>query len=142
MACAVASQWLEQSALGRTLHLSTAGTHGTLRGTRADPRAIATLTRHGYAPPRSRARAITAKDFAQYDQILAMDSSNLSDLQRLCPPAHAHKLGLYLALASDAPESEIPDPYFGGPQSFERVLALCEAGARGLLAHWDLALRG
>jgi protein-tyrosine phosphatase len=140
MACAVASQLLARSALARHLQISTAGTHGAMRGTRPDPRALATLERHGYAPQRTRARAIAPRDFAHFDQILAMDQSNLDDLQRLCPPAQAHKLGLFLALASDAPASEIPDPYFGSPQSFERVLQWCEVGARGLLRHWAMVL--
>jgi protein-tyrosine phosphatase len=30
-------------------------------------------------------------------------------------------------------DDEVPDPYYGGSQDFERVLDLCEAGARGLL---------
>ena len=34
------------------------------------------------------------------------------------------------ALASD----EVPDPYYGGPEGFEKVLDLCEEGARGLVA--------
>jgi protein-tyrosine phosphatase len=136
MACAVANQLLARSALVRQLQISAAGTHANLRGSRPDPRALATLERHGYTPQRTRARAIAPKDFVRFDQILAMDQSNLDDLQRLCPPAHAHKLGLYLALASDAPFSEIPDPYFGSPQSFERVLELCETAALGLLTHW------
>ena len=28
---------------------------------------------------------------------------------------------------------EVPDPYYGNLAGFERVLALCEAGARGVL---------
>jgi len=30
-------------------------------------------------------------------------------------------------------EEEVPDPYYGGPQGFERVLDLLEDAAQGLL---------
>jgi protein-tyrosine phosphatase len=29
----------------------------------------------------------------------------------------------------------VPDPYYGGPEDFERVLDLIEDGVEGLLAH-------
>jgi protein-tyrosine phosphatase len=29
---------------------------------------------------------------------------------------------------------EVPDPYFGGPEGFDRVLDLIEASAAGLIA--------
>jgi protein-tyrosine phosphatase len=30
---------------------------------------------------------------------------------------------------------EVPDPYYGGGDGFERVLDVCEAACRGLLQH-------
>jgi protein-tyrosine phosphatase len=34
---------------------------------------------------------------------------------------------------SSGPEQEVPDPYYGGPTGFERVLDLVEDASRGLL---------
>ena len=33
-----------------------------------------------------------------------------------------------------APDLDVPDPYYGGPDGFEDVLDLVEAACRGLLA--------
>ena len=48
---------------------------------------------------------------------------------------------LFLEYASGLDTRDIPDPYYGNPQGFERVLDLCEAGARGLIAHYQAELR-
>ncbi len=67
--------------------------------------------------------------------VLAMDQSNMTALQRICLPEHAHKLRMFLEFAPETGLIEVPDPYFGAVQGFERVLDLCEAGARGLVHH-------
>ena len=59
----------------------------------------------------------------------------MRDLRELCPPEHAHKLWLFLKFAHGLDIVEVPDPYYGATEGFERVLNLCETGARGLIAH-------
>ncbi|MES2877210.1 MAG: low molecular weight protein-tyrosine-phosphatase, partial [Pseudomonadota bacterium] len=111
------------------------GTHVPLRGEPPDPRAQTILADHGYKVARLRSRRISMQDFQKFDLILAMDSSNLTELRRRCPPEHAHKLRLFLSFAEGLTETEVPDPYYGNADGFERVLNLCEAGATGLLKH-------
>lgn len=82
-----------------------------------------------------RARAIAEADFAEYDYILAMDSSNLSILESRCPPEYRERVSLFLDFAPHLGETDVPDPYYGGQHGFSRVLDLVEAGAEGLLAH-------
>ena len=136
MALAIAAHGLQQAGLHLTVQLSSAGTHALPGRGRADPRALATLLRHGYAAPAPHRRAVLAQDFACFDQILAMDRENLAELQALCPRAQQHKLQLFLQGAAAAKVQDIPDPYFGATAGFERVLQLCEAGARSLIAQW------
>ena len=50
-----------------------------------------------------------------------------------CPPEQQHKLHLFLDYAGVEAGGEVPDPYYGNLAGFERVLTLCEAGARGVL---------
>jgi protein-tyrosine phosphatase len=38
-----------------------------------------------------------------------------------------------MEFAPDSGSLEVPDPYYGGPAGFERVLDLAEAASRGLL---------
>lgn len=118
-------------------HVESAGIHVLRGGAPPDPRALAALNRRGYAWGGTRSRELQAEDFERFDLILAMDRSVLTELVRLCPFEHQHKLGLFLDFAAGFRGQEVPDPYFGGEQGFENVLDLCEAGARGLLSEVD-----
>jgi ribonuclease E len=44
-------------------------------------------------------------------------------------------LGLFLEFARGHAEREVPDPYYGGADGFERVLDMVEDAAQGLLQH-------
>ena len=88
-----------------------------------------------YPASKLRARQVTDQDFLRYDLILAMDQANLNDLRRLCPGEHAFKLRLFMEFAPEVGTNEVPDPYYGNARSFETVLDMVEAGARGLIAH-------
>ena len=94
------------------------------------------LLRHGYDASRIRSRRITSQDFQDFDLILAMDTSNLMAIQQICPPRELHKLSLFLTQAETLDDTEVPDPYYGSLAGFERVLTLCEAGAKGLIRHY------
>jgi protein-tyrosine phosphatase len=116
------------------VHVESAGTYAGMAGQRCDPRARAALLRRGYDPGHDRARRIVGGDFERFDLILAMDKENLRSLQEQCPAPHQQKLRLFLDYALDVEEEEVPDPYYGNALGFERVLDLCEAGAKGLIS--------
>jgi protein-tyrosine phosphatase len=72
------------------------------------------------------------------DLVLVMDRSNLADVRDL---ARRHGLGPTVRLlrsydpASVATgELEVPDPYQGGSEGFDHVVALCRAAAREVIA--------
>ena len=64
-----------------------------------------------------------------------MDNLNLVMLERLRPPEAKGYLGLFLEFAEHHDEWEVPDPYYGGADGFERVLDMVEDAAEGLLRH-------
>lgn len=132
MACAVARQLAHTQGRANQLHFDSAGTHAH-SGKRLDARAQAVLRKHQYTSPKTRSRGVTAPDFERFDLILAMDEANLVALQRQCPISLHGKLRLLLSFAPELGLTEVPDPYYGDLAGFERVLSLCEAGARGLL---------
>ncbi|HAL39696.1 MAG TPA: phosphotyrosine protein phosphatase [Polaromonas sp.] len=138
MAQTVAEKLAADAGLSQQLKLDSAGTHAPHLGERPDPRVEVTLSRRGYEMGRIRSRRIAPQDFQHFDLILAMDASNLAELQRLCPLAHLSKLRLFLDFAEGLNETEVPDPYYGNSEGFERVLDLCEAGASGLIKHYTL----
>ena len=61
-----------------------------------------------------------------------MDYLNLETLRVRAGQGFAGELGLFLEYANLSVE-EVPDPYYGGPSGFERVLDLVEEASRGLL---------
>ena len=63
-----------------------------------------------------------------------MDRQNLAFMTRICPQDLHSKLGLFLDFAATVSDKEIPDPYYGGAEGFERVLDLCELAGKGLIA--------
>ena len=117
---------------GLAVDIDSAGTADYHVGEPPDRRSIAAARRRGYDIAGLRARQVSTADFSNFDYVLAMDRANLGDLERFGARGRAH-VGLFLSFA-DGVGDEVPDPYYGGPEDFERVLDLCEAGARGLLA--------
>ena len=110
------------------VHVESRGTHDYHVGEAPDERAQRHAKRRGYDLSAQRARHISRRDFEEFDLLLAMDRGHLRILQRLCPPQHAGKLRLFVA------ETDVPDPYYGGPEGFEQVLDLVEKACDGLLA--------
>jgi len=120
--------FLKNSPLEKSVTVDSAGTHDYHAGEPPDERAQRHARRRGYDLSALRARQIRKNDFQEYDLILAMDRGHLGILRRNCPPEHRGKLRLFLK------ESDVPDPYYGGPEGFEQVLDMVEAACRDLLA--------
>lgn len=115
--------------------IDSAGTGGWHIGAPPDPRAIAAVAGRGIDIAHLRARQFVADDFNRFDIIAAMDASNLAELRSLGLPEHAGKVRLFLDFARDFPVREVPDPYYGGPEGFDRVLDLLEIASQGLIDH-------
>lgn len=129
----VARARFQAAGLQARVILDSAGTQGYHAGSPPDPRTLKAAKLRGYDLSRQRARLFVAEDYLRFDLILAMDRGHLESLLAKCPPEHRPKIGLFMAYACQSSIDEVPDPYFGGPQGFERVLDLCEEGVEGLL---------
>lgn len=124
-----------EAGLSRQIASDSAGTHGYHVGEAPDARAQRAAQRRGYDISGLRARQVTHRDFGEFDYVLAMDETNRRLLARLCPEGQTHKLKLFMQFHAHAVTREVPDPYYGGEQGFERVLDLVEEAAQGLLSH-------
>lgn len=102
-------------------------------GAPPDRRAIQAARRRGYDLTAVRGRQVTAADFARFGWILAMDLSNLRALELMRPADYQGHLGLLLDLAPELGIREVPDPYYGAPEGFERVLDLVERASSELV---------
>ena len=105
---------------GMGFTIDSAGTGAWHAGEAADPRTLEVLERHGIAYD-GRARQVVPEDFERFDLILAMDRENVVNLLRQCPPGHRKKLHLVLEPLGDG--LEVGDPYYGGPEGFDRAYA-------------------
>lgn len=126
---------IEEAGLTDRVHLDSAGTQGWHTGKSPDSRMIAAAARRAY-PLTSRARQVTKADLRDFDLILAMDGQNLRDLQSLDSRAeHREKVRLFCEFCREHEAREVPDPYYGGPEGFDKVLDLLEDGCAGLAEH-------
>jgi len=113
--------------------IDSAGTGGWHQGNSPDSRAISVAQAHGIDISAQRARRISAGDFDRFDLILALDRDNLRNLEKIATDTNIGKLHLFnrYALATD---EDIPDPYYGGRDGFERVYTMLLTGCSALLA--------
>lgn len=115
------------------IDVDSAGTGAYHAGEMPDKRMRKTAQRRGYDLSYIRARAVRQSDFEEYDLILAMDESNLHDLQDMCPSDFKNKLKLFLRFSSTQEHISVPDPYYGGDAGFETVLDMVEDASLNLL---------
>lgn len=124
-----------QAGLNDQIAVDSSGTGDWHVGLPPDKRAVAEAKKRGYDLSQLRARQVSAVDFEQFDLIVAMDRSNLSDLQAIQPPSTRAEVRLFLEFADNAEVDEVPDPYFGAADGFSFVFDLVESASRGLLEH-------
>jgi protein-tyrosine phosphatase len=112
---------------GIELRIESAGIGDWHVGAAPDERAQHHARTRGYDLSAQRARQVTARDFEEFDMILAMDRGHLQALRRMAPAHHHAKIRLFVA------DRDVPDPYYGGAAGFEQVLDLVEERCRALL---------
>lgn len=124
---------VERAGLAGRIEVASAGTGDWHVGEPPDRRAILHAAKRGYDLRSQRARQICADDFATFNWILTMDRANLREVSALRPVGHEGHVGLFLDIAPSLGVREVPDPYYGGSDGFERVLDLIEKASDSLL---------
>lgn len=126
----------ERDGLDTLLTVDSAGTGDWNLGRPPDPRAAAAAARRGLVLT-GRARQVRARDFTDFDLLLAADRANVRDLRAVAPSAEgAERIALLRSFdprSVAAGELEVPDPYHGGDEGFEEVLDLIERSCAGLV---------
>jgi protein-tyrosine phosphatase len=116
---------------GVGLHVDSAGTHAYHVGEPPDARARAVCRARGLSIDDLQARQVEAYDFGRFDWVLAADRANLRHLESRFG-AH-DRLRLLLEFAGCEAPLEVPDPYYDGPEAFERVFDLLDGACAAVL---------
>jgi protein-tyrosine phosphatase len=125
---------LRATNLERRVVADSAGTHAYHVGEAPDLRAQRAAARRGYNISGMRARKIVAQDMAHFDLVLAMDRQCFEAIRLMCPSQHIERLRLFMDYAQSFDDDEVPDPYYGSGEGFERVLDMVEDASTGLVA--------
>ena len=131
----VFEQLIAAEGLAHAIAADSAGTTAYHMGLPPDARAAAAAAKRGIDLTGYRARQVETADFFNFDLVLAMDRDNFDAMGRIVPPERKPRLRMFLEFAPALGFDDVPDPYYGGTDGFERVLDMIEAGSRGVLTH-------
>ena len=120
-------------ARGLALRVDSAGTGDWNLGRAPDPRSQAIATANGLDISDLRARLVTPADFFAFDCIVAMDASNLANLEAMRPEGARARLSRLMDHAPGEGVADVPDPYYGEADGFAQTFRLVRAGVEGLL---------
>ncbi|KAG9444422.1 hypothetical protein H6P81_015762 [Aristolochia fimbriata] len=119
---------VREKGMGSKFMIDSAGTIDYHEGNPADSRMKAAAKKRAIEIT-SISRPIKPSDFIDFDLILAMDNQNRADIlgaysrwkDKASLPADAYKkVKLMCSYCKKHEETEVPDPYYGGPQGFEK----------------------
>ena len=132
----VLSHRLEEAGLSDQVYVDSAGTGAWHAGQAPDARSATVAERNGIEL-RGRARRVRIDDFFEFELVLAMDRSNLQDLKDL-ESGSGSEAAIRLFREFDPEQHgdpDVPDPYYGGPDGFQRVFEMVDRTCAALVDH-------
>jgi protein-tyrosine phosphatase len=144
----VVNALLDEAGLRDDVEVTSAGTGSWHVGEPMDERAAAVLTRSGYDASTHRARHFD-ESWHDHDLILVMDHANLADVLAELPPDRHDRVRMFRSFDPDIEAAGgagagpvdvpgVPDPYYGGQDGFDEVLAIVERTAHRLVEELGL----
>jgi protein-tyrosine phosphatase len=122
---------LRREGLDDRVSVDSAGTGPWHVGEPPDLRAQRSAALRGLDLSSQRARRVLPEDCRTFDYVLTMDEDNFRAVSALCRGSAVVRP--FLDFATDAPEREVPDPFYGDESGFDHVLDLVEEASEGLL---------
>ena len=127
---------VQEAGLADHVEADSCGTAAYHVGEEPDSRMLAALERAGFTYNGPRGRQFSRRDFAAFDLIVPQDEFNEQDILSLSRNSAdaARVRGMWQWFAADERERSVPDPYYGGPEGFDAVVALLTRSIRKLVA--------
>ena len=103
-------------------------------GEAPDSRMILTAHNHGIDISSLIGRQFVVKDYDEYDQIFAMDTSNYHNIISLARnDADIEKVSLLLNQIKQGENMSVPDPWYGGEEGCEEVYQLIDTACENFV---------
>ncbi|MFD0996585.1 protein-tyrosine phosphatase [Pseudoclavibacter chungangensis] len=145
MAEVIFRDMVDEAGLADAVYITSAGTGEWHVGEKADPRTRAALDRVGYSAENHRAKQFEVSWFETFDLIVTFDRGQRRILRAWARDDDERALIRPLLSFSPAdpgsPSGEVPDPYYGSDELFDRVRDMIEVACRGLLAQIEPVVR-
>lgn len=125
---------VEKEKLSDRVEVDSAGTIDYHTGEAPDPRMKSQAANRDYFL-KSRARQFDPQtDFEKFDYIITMDNELFEEINKLDKGnIYQDKIHRMVEFSRHIKADEVPDPYLGGPEGFEKVLDILVDACRGLL---------
>lgn len=118
---------------GIDVEVDSAGTADYHVGEPPDERAIAEAKRHGIDISGYRGRQLAASDFREFDYIIGMDRSNMTNIARVDLCDGKAEVVMMLDIVPDHEGREVADPWYGGEDNFRDTWDDVSRGAEALV---------
>jgi protein-tyrosine phosphatase len=116
-----------RSKLSKDFIVDSAGTGNWHVGNAPDPRSIKTAKNHGIDISTLKGRQFSKNDFTDFDCIYVMDNQNYKDVIALASTEiEKAKVKLILDEIFPGERVDVPDPYYGLQDGFEKVYAMLD----------------
>lgn len=124
----------QELGLGETYQVDSAGTSAYHVGEPPDRRMRQVAQENGFQYT-GQAKQFWAEDFGRFDLVIAMDRENQRYLQiKASSEAELNKIRLMREYdPQDGSELDVPDPYYGGLDGFEKTFEIVKRSCQGLL---------
>ncbi|TWO30894.1 low molecular weight phosphotyrosine protein phosphatase [Seonamhaeicola sediminis] len=118
---------LKSKLASNSYFIDSAGTANYHHGKQPDSRSIAVARKYGLDISHLKARQFTVDDFDAFDFIYVMDESNYQNVLSLARNENdTQKVCMILNLVYPNQNYDVPDPYYGGDEGFEKVYKMLD----------------
>ncbi|GAA0878491.1 low molecular weight protein-tyrosine-phosphatase [Algoriphagus jejuensis] len=135
LAEAIFNHKIQALGLSRKFKSDSAGTSDYHIGELPDERSVQCANRKGLNISH-RGRQVNRTDFRDFDYIIAMDESNLTNLQALSAKYNYPNKEIFLMrdFVNGCEGLSVPDPYYGGEEGFDEIYQILDTSIESFLA--------
>lgn len=122
------------SEAGLDVEVDSAGTADYHVDEMPDPRSIEEAQRHGIDISSYRGRQLKPADFHEFDWILGMDRSNMTNISSVDPSDGKAQVFMLMDIVPGQEGREVADPWYGGEDNFRATWDDVSMAAKVLVA--------